>query len=276
MRDRPYVFLILVVFVLVSFSYNGFAEIDGSIPAQFRKTIELRRGTWTGLKAEIEIKFTSAKGKEASCQGTLTYHRLDEKILLQCYGVKNRRVFALRTTDREFELYLPGHKTLYKGSIFTLEDSPAIESHLRAWDLYRSFKPMVIPSENVEVSAAEEGLTLLTIFRGEPPAKAREVKVSPEGDIVSEVYYAFGGGISLEIKRSEFQTIGAEIEGVPTAYPRKIQILSHKLTSMEDSTMETIFLFKSADFLTELSEADFEMPLPSNTKIMELEDDLAS
>lgn len=272
MKGRFSVFLNLAIFVFFLFPALSRAQ-ETTLP-DLIKQVELRRGIWTGLKAEIEIQFTSASGKEASCQGTLTYHRLDEKILLECHNAKNKRVFLLKTTDREFELYLPAHKTLYKGNIFSLEDSPAIESHLRAWDLYRAFKPMVLPSENISVSPAENGMTLLTVLRGEPPAKAREVKVSAEADIVSETYYGFGGTVSVDIQRSEFQEIGAETEGVPTVYPRRIDITSYKQTAAEPSAMKTAFIFKSANFLTELAEADFEMPLPPGTKVMELEDKL--
>ena len=264
---KGFLFLNLLMLTLPSWRGNA-----AGIPDLIKK-IELRRGIWTGLQAGITIRFTTASGQEASCQGALVYQRLDEKILLQCYSTKNHRLFALKTTDREFELYLPSHRTVYKGSIFTLEDSPEIESHLRAWDLYRAFKPMVVPSENVSAAPLEDNLTLLTISRGgEPPAISREIKVSPEGDILSETYYAANGKPSVEIQRSEFQTIGAETAGVPTVYPRQIRIISHKWVALEESITETIFTFQQADFLAEIREDSFKMSLPKSTKVMVLED----
>ena len=227
------------------------------------------------IRFRIEIQFTSSNGKQAVCQGNLVYHRLDEKILLQCYGTKQHRVFLLKTTDREFELYIPSHRTLYQGNIFALEDSPAIESHLRAWDLYRALKPMVIPSDNTAVASLEGGLTAVTVSRmGENPGLARDIKVSSEGDILSEVYYGWNGSISLEIQRSEFEKTGIETSGVPAVYPRNIQIISHKKTSAEDKITETVFSFKNADFLADFAESDFKIPLPENTKVMVLEDNL--
>jgi hypothetical protein len=269
--------LFLISALLFSFSPSLlFSQTEPSaLPALIQK-VEARRGTWTGYKAQIEIQFTAASGKQASCQGTLAYHRLDEMILLQCYGNKEKRVFTLKTTDREFELYLPGHRTVYKGSIFALEDSPAIESHLRAWDLYRAFKPMVIPSENTGIKTSEQG-TIVTVLRVREGAAvpARELTVSPEGDIVSEIYYGLSGKTSVEIQRSEFQEIGAVTAGTSTAYPRHIRILSHKESGGEIQTHETVFHFKQADFLADFAKQDFEVTLPETTKIMELEDPLA-
>ena len=243
---------------------------ESSLPDLIKK-MEARRGTWTGMKAALSIQFTADHGKQAACQGTLIYHRLDEKILLQCYREQNRLVFLLKTTDREFELYLPAQRTLYKGNIFTLEDSPAIESHLRAWDLYRAFKPMVIPLENIELQKGAGSFFGLIQKRNQLPSGiARELTISPEGDIVSEIYYDLTGSPSVEIQRSGFQEMGAATAGMSTAYPRQIRILSYH--GNEGDFRETIFEFKQAAFLADLSEKDFEVSFPENTTVLVLED----
>jgi hypothetical protein len=262
------VFLSLLFFF--SFFSAAQAQMETAVPSaeELIQKVELRRGTWTGFKASIEIEFISASGKQAGCHGNLVYQRLDEKVFLECFNEKEKRVFVLKTTDREFELYLPGHKTLYKGNIFTLEDSPAIESHIRAWDLYRAFKPLAIPSENLLTAPAENGLTALNVMRNET-VPSRELKISKAGDIVNEVYYSLTGKKSAEIQRSEFQEIGASVSGVATAYPCHIKIVSYKENG---DSRETIFKFKSADFLADLSDADFQTEFPPNTKVMELED----
>ena len=56
-----------ILFLFSPFSVlQGQTEPVPSIEALIKK-VELRRGTWTGLKADIEIEFLAAEGRQASC-----------------------------------------------------------------------------------------------------------------------------------------------------------------------------------------------------------------
>ncbi len=236
--------------------------------------VEKRRGNWIGLKADLQIKFLSSESRQASCAGSLLYQRLDERILLQCFNAKNKLVFAFKTTDREFDLYLPSQETVYKGNIFSLEDSPAIESHLRPLDLYRAFKPMAIPLEHTQTAPREDSSVSLKVTRpaGEKELPVRDITVSAKGDIVSEAYYALSGKISVKIKRSEFEKTGESIQGVESAFPKKIWLRSYQEAG---SSHQTVFRFGKITFLPEIAEKDFTFPLPEETKELELQDDLS-
>ena len=283
MVKHPPLFILLGLFVFlapVSSLYGqGDAASPSSAPApalsHWIEKIQTRRGTWTGLKADVTLRFKNAAGDSAACEGTLVYHRLEERILLQCYQKSETQtpytVFALKTSDREFELYLPAHQTLYKGTIFGLADSPSINSHLRAWDLYRAFKPAAIPSENVTIKTLADGTTLLKVMKikDEKEWRAREIAVSKDGDLPAEVYFGPTGTPSLKIERSQFEIFSETSSGT---FPKKIRLTSKRNAADKNSFDKTTFEFKKIQLLSELSENDFEMNLPQNTHVMVLEE----
>lgn len=265
-----FVFFSLAVCLLFSSPLK--AEETPSAPAldvkELIKKIEIKRGTWTHLKAEIEFDFLTGDQTLASCTGTLTYQRLDESLLIQCYQPAEKLVFALKTDDRRFELYLPAHGTVYKGNIFTLQDSPEIESHLRAWDLYRALKSEAVP-DNASFEIHDGKYSLAIPRPNHQDLIARDLKVSQDYKVEEESFYDFEGNPSVEIKRSDFKPLSKSSDA---AFARKIFIAARKNTLEGSARHETALLFKSADFDSPLSENAFQLTLPEDTRTLELED----
>ncbi len=266
-------FLSALALSLTLFSFSSRAEEIMNPPSftleDVAKRVEKRRGTWISLKAETEVLFITAENQTASCQGTLLYNRLDEALRLDCFNDKAILIFTFKTLDRDFELYLPARKSLYQGDIFSLEDSPAIESHLRALDLYRALKPMLIQEENTSLDQAEDGLISIQTNRPDD-TPFRQLTVSNQGDILSETYYAMDGNPSVEIKREDFQKIvPAPASETETVFPRNI-LISSKKTNGASGSHTTEFHFKKVDFSAEIKESDFQLVLPEDIRTIAL------
>jgi hypothetical protein len=122
------------------------AELEGIL-----QKIESRHYRWIAIRADVLLFFAKAGDPNAMCGGELLYQRLDERMLLTCVDARQELIFVFRTFDRRFDLYLPAQNTVYHGSIFDLEDSPDIESHLKARDLYRALKPMAVDPRRARV-----------------------------------------------------------------------------------------------------------------------------
>ncbi len=118
-----------------------FAKNQDLSNASLLRLLHNRRGNWIALNGDLSLEFLTPQGKKVTCRAELVYQRLDEKILLKGFNEKNEPLFIFKTSDRNFELYLPLISEFYHGSIFDLEDSPEIQSHLKALDLYRALKP---------------------------------------------------------------------------------------------------------------------------------------
>lgn len=266
-------FLRLLLFATLFFSFSS--RVQAVEPVSFNledvmRRVEQRRGSWIGLKAGVKIRFITEENQTAACQGVLLYHRLDEGLRLDCFNEDKKLIFTFKTQDRDFELYLPSRRSLYQGNIFSLEDSPAIESHLRAWDLYRALKPLLVFSENTVLDAAPEGLISLQVNRSDE-TPARKLLISNQGDIVSETYYSLDGNPTLQIKRGDFQKIvPAPASEAESAFPHKIRIESKK----EDGSNVRIteFYFEKLDFSAEIPEKDFHLQLPDDIRTIALED----
>lgn len=234
--------------------------------------LELRRGNWVGLKADVELQFENAKSQTASCHGQLLYQRLDERIDLRCLNDQQKLVFVFKTSDREFELFLPGRKTFFKGNIFQLNDSPSIESHLRPLDLYRAFKPALLQAQNTLIKQIADGK--LELLAQKNDVTVRKLEITNQGDILSETYYAPDERISVEITREDFQKILSTAKpGEPEpAFPHQIKIRSSKALAGGNGFNETLFTFKDIDFTPHFSESDFSFEVPQNTRQIVLED----
>ena len=218
------------------------------------RKIEQRRGSWINLQADLNMDFSTPQGKKASCRAELVYDRLNEKILLKGINEKKELLFVFKTDDRNFELYLPRQKTNFTGSIFDLEDSPAIHSHLKALDLYRALKPSVIAGEKTSLYKAADGLTRLEV-KG-PRGAMREIFADASGDAVKEIYSKDGKpGTVLErldfeqVKKSKKETFG---------FPRSIVVRS--------SGNETRLVFGSAHFGSASDPKAFDYGLPAETR----------
>lgn len=271
MRYRSLLSLFLLSVSLFSFMACAQAAEPVSFTLEdVMKRVEQRRGTWIGLKADLKLRFITEENQAASCQGVLLYHRLDESLRLDCFNDEKKLIFIFKTQDRDFELYLPKQKSLYQGNIFSLEDSPAIESHLRAWDLYRALKPMLIFSEEVTLDQAPKGMVSLQVKRSDE-SLSRKLLVSNQGDIVSETYYSLDGNPSLEIKRGDFQKIiPAPASETESVFPHKIRLESKKEDGLNPRITE--LYFEKLDFSSEIPEKDFTLQLPDEIRTIALED----
>ena len=227
------------------------------------RKIEMRRGLWVNLQATLKMDFTTPQGKKASCRAELVYDRLDEKILLKGFNDKSEPLFVFKTDDRNFELYLPRQNTVFSGSIFDLEDSPEIHSHLKALDLYRSLKPMALPLEKTTADE-DQGLTRLEI-RG-AKGKERALYANAEGDTVKEVYYRKDGMPKTLVERSNFKPVKKGKRGA-FSFPEDIRIESYPSASAGAGrgTNETRLKFVNAEF-SPLNSQAFDFVFPENAR----------
>lgn len=247
-----------VLIFLISFSVPAETSSTPDI-ATLIERIETRRGTWIGFRSEVSLQFMAPEGQKGTCKGNLLYHRLDEKILLSCFNEKNKPVFYFKTDDSKFQLYLIPHQTVYQGSIFELQSSPAIQSHLQPLDLYRALKPQVlVPSETSLGEEAEDKIVLRVKKDGKT---ARQLQMTAEGDVVREIYFNEEEKPSVEIQRADLE----EVKGTEpaAAFPRRILIESSKQTRTEIE-------INSAQFLPEVSDSELEIPFPDNIRKLNL------
>jgi hypothetical protein len=268
-------FLILF-FSFLYLSFPCFAtdpSFDDFSPAAVIHKIEERRGNWIALKADLELKFENpSQGAEESCQGKMTYQRLDEKLLLSCIDTDGNLLFQFRSEDRDFEFYLPPLKTVFQGNIFQLEDSPKIQSHLRALDLYRSLKPMTFSEAQSSLKKEKNGNMLVEIRKASGNTNLRTLLVSEEGDVLEETYWDKQSKPIVTIRRSEFKD--TKDEKKPFSFPRQILIESNQETSGGKGSKKTTLTFKNVDFLSDIDDASFALHLPKDTKKLVLADDL--
>ena len=170
-------------------------ELEGIL-----QKIESRSYRWIAIRADVLVFFAGAGNAQAMCGGELLYQRLDERMLLSCVDTHKELVFVFRTFDRRFDLYLPSQNTVYHGSIFDLEGSPDIESHLKARDLYRALKPLAVDSRHVRIERDNSAITSLEIFnaRNGKDVLARKLLLTPKGDVRGEVYYDAAGRSAIQ------------------------------------------------------------------------------
>src|SRR3990167_2004031 len=84
-------------------------------PSGLVHTLEARNSGWTDLSAELTLQFLTHTGQQGFCRAKLFYDRLYEKLLLKGYNNKNELLFALKASDRQFELYLSDLNIIYYG-----------------------------------------------------------------------------------------------------------------------------------------------------------------
>ena len=269
------IFLFLFFAVLIGFTPRPMlgaptAEKRSASPESMVGLIHDRRGNWIALKAGLNLEFLTPRGRKIACRGELVYQRLDEKILLKGFNEKNELLFVFKTLDRNFELYLPLIAEDTRGSIFDLEDSPEIQSHLRALDLYRALKPGAIPMERMTSLPKRDGNVSIRIKKGKSGTLlSRELLVSPKGDVLEEVFYSPEGMPAVEITRSDFSEIRNKT--LPkTVFPRRIEITAHPLQP-EGGVKKTVLTFSRLELLSAIPESDFAITLPENTKRVNLE-----
>ncbi len=236
-------------------------------PPDIIKKIESRRGLWTSLKAGVKMEFQSAGGKKAVCRAELAYSRLAERILLKAWNAEEKLLFVFKTEDTEFELYLPHSKAVYSGSIFDLEDSPELHSHLKALDLYRALKPMLLsPSKKIERGLAGKDLHRLRITGNR--GLEREVYADENGEILREIYFKNGKAATI-VERSDFRNIKRPKDSF--TFPWRIMIRNPG--QAQGNFLKTVLTFESADFAPFKNDSGFFYDFPEDARQIDLSEE---
>lgn len=233
------------------------------------KKIDVRHSEWISIRANLTIYFSSKNDVKASCNGKLLYNRLDEKILLKCSDVKDQLVFVFKAADSEFDLYIPEKKTIFKSTIFDLENSPEIESHLKPLDLYRALKPMTFDPKRTDIEKKHSSLGETLYVYGKNLEKrylSRSLIVTEKGEVLEEIYYSFNEIPITKIERFAFEKIFAEEANskISFFFPKKIKVQSIP----ENKT--SVFIFEKVTPLFSFKKEDWEFTPSSDTKTVVL------
>jgi hypothetical protein len=261
------VFFFVALLSCVSVSWAATApnaELEGVL-----RKIESRHYRWIAIRADVFLFFAKAGDPNAMCGGELLYQRLDERMLLTCVDVQQELLFIFRTLDRRFDLYLPAQKTVYHGSIFDLEDSPDIESHLKARDLYRALKPLAVDPRRAKIERTNSAITSLDVYgRNEKEgALVRKLYLTPEGDVRGELFYNAEGHPVTEIQRYDFREIPGHAGSYGSIiFPKKITILS------PETKKGSAIFFSQVTALDTVDPLEFVLRVPPGTKEVFLEE----
>ena len=220
-----FLFIVLLGFGSLSWAETApSAELEGIL-----QKIESRHYRWIAIRADVLLFFAKTGDPNAMCGGELLYQRLDERMFLTCVDTRQELMFVFRTLDRRFDLYIPAQNTVYHGSIFDLEDSPDIESHLKARDLYRALKPMAVDPSRTKVERTNSAITSLDVYgRSEDEGTlVRKLYLTPEGDVRGELFYDSKKRPITEIQRYDFRELRGHVGSYDSIiFPKKITILS--------------------------------------------------
>jgi hypothetical protein len=234
------------------------AELEGVL-----QKIAFRHYRWIAIRADVFLFFAKAGDPNVMCGGELLYQRLDERMFLTCVDARQQLIFIFRTFDRRFDLYLPAQNTVYHGSVFDLEDSPDIESHLKARDLYRALKPLAVDARRAKVGRTNSAITSLDVYgRNDSEGKlVRKLYLTPEGDVRGELFYNSEERPVTEIQRYDFREIPGHAGSYDSViFPKKITI-----TSPETKKGSAIF-FTQVTALDTIDPLDFILRVPPGTK----------
>jgi hypothetical protein len=234
------------------------AELEGIL-----QKIESRHYRWIAIRADVLFFFAKANDSNTMCGGELLYQRLDERMMLVCADQQKNLAFVFRTFDRNFDLYLPSRNTVYHGSIFDMEDSPDIESHLKARDLYRALKPLAVDAGRARIERNNSLVTSLDVYgqRESEDKLVRKLYLTPEGDVRGELFYNAEGRPLTEIQRYDFRKLRGHAGAYDSfIFPKKITI-----TSPETKKGSAIFFTKVAALDT-IDPLEFILRVPPGTQ----------
>jgi len=260
---RSFLFIVLCI-SLLSFPFVSRAETapNAELEGILRK-IESRHYRWIAIRADVLLFFAKTGDPNAMCGGELLYQRLEERMFLTCVDTRQELLFIFRTFDRRFDLYLPAQNTVYHGSIFDMEDSPDIESHLKARDLYRALKPLAVDPRRTKVERTNSAITSLDVYgRNESEGDLiRKLYLTPEGDVRGEIFYAPDKRPVTEIQRYDF----LEVRGRAGVYdsiifPKKVTIMS------PETKKGSAIFFSRVKALDTVDPLDFILRTPPGTK----------
>jgi hypothetical protein len=257
-------FLIVLFISLLGFGSISRAETTPSVELEgLLQKIASRHYRWIAIRADVLLFFAKEGDPNAMCGGELLYQRLDERMLLTCVDTRQELMFVFRTLDRRFDLYLPTQNTVYHGSIFDLEDSPDIESHLKARDLYRALKPLAVDPRRTKVERTNSAITNLDVYgRNDDEGKlVRKLYLTPEGDVRGELFYDPKERPVTEIQRYDFRELRGPVGSYDSIiFPKKITI-----ASPETKKGSAIF-FTRVTALDTIDPLDFILRIPPGTK----------
>ncbi len=238
------------------------ASDTGALETILRK-IEARHYRWVAIRAEVLLFFAVSGNSRAMCGGELLYQRLDERIFLPCVDPQKNLVFVFRSLDRRFDLYLPSQRTAYHGSVFDMENSPEIESHLKPRDLYRALKPSAFDPERTVIERDDPVNITLLVYdrRSGDRSLQRKLYLTPEGDVLGELYYGAAGQLLTQIHRYDFREIPARVSSYRSVFfPKKITIVS------PESQKGSALFFAKVKPLDSLDPLEFILRVPLGTK----------
>ena len=224
------------------------AEQPPSVSGVTEKIIR-QTGPWSGFKAQVTLEFAT-ESTHAACQGDLTYSRIEEKAMLDCYNLKGKLLFSYTAKDEEFELYLPGTSKAIHGTIFDAKYSPEVSLHLEPLDLYRALKIIPVIPESAWLDGG--GLRLrLSVRNTLNQSLARILEVTSEGDVPHEIFYRPDESPDVEIQRRDFKTFKVQGFKGKAHYPRVVEIQSLQ------APRKTRLIFRSMTFLKGLGSEDW-------------------
>ena len=257
-------FEIFLFIALLGFGSLSWAETAPSAELEgILQKIESRHYRWIAIRADVLLFFAKTGDPNAMCGGELLYQRLDERMFLTCVDTRQELMFVFRTLDRRFDLYLPAQNTVYHGSIFDLEDSPDIESHLKARDLYRALKPMAVDPSRTKVERTNSAITSLDVYgRSEDEGTlVRKLYLTPEGDVRGELFYDSKKRPITEIQRYDFRELRGHVGSYDSIiFPKKITILS------PETKKGSAIFFTRVTALDTIDPLEFILRVPPGTK----------
>ena len=262
--------LSIFICTLIFLPSNGVAktastpELEGIL-----QKIASRHYRWIALRAEVLLFFAKEGDPNAMCGGDLLYQRLDERMLLTCVDARQELMFVFRTLDRRFDLYLPSQNTVYHGSIFDLEDSPDLSSHLKARDLYRALKPMAVDPRRAKIERNNSLVTSLDVYgRGTHEKKlVRKLYLTPEGDVRGELFYNAKEQPVTEIQRYDFREFRSPVGAYDSIiFPKKITIMS------PETKKGSAVFFTRVTALDTIDPLEFILRIPPGTQEVFLEE----
>jgi len=269
-RTSRSIFWTVFFLSLLVFAPFSWAETTPNVELErILRKIEERNYRWIAIRAEVLFFFAESGNSSAMCSGDLLYQRLDERMFLSCVNSLNELVFAFRTMDRRFDLYLPAQNTVYHGSIFDLEDSPDIESHLKARDLYRALKPLAVDPRKAKVERTNSAITNLDVYsqNGAEGSLARRLYLTPEGDVRGEIYYGAKGRSVTEIQRYRSEELRGRVGAYDSIiFPKKVTIIS------PETQKGSALFFTKVTALDTVDPLEFLLRVPPGTKEVFLEE----
>lgn len=263
-RIRLFIILAALVPVLL-FSFHSFAKEPAPKTLEtVLKQIEYRHYRWVAFRADTILFFVApGSTRQAMCGGELLYNRLDERMLLSCYDSSRNLVFVFRTLDRRFDLYIPSQNTLYHGSVFDLESSPEVESHLKPIDLYRALKTSMFDPRHTELDLTGGIKVVLNVFgdKNGEPYLSRKAYVTPEGDVIGELFFDSDAQVLTEIQRHDFQEFHERVGSFKSVFfPKKVTIIS------PETGKNTVIFFNKIKALDSIETYQFLLRIPQGTK----------